>query len=85
MAILLVKLIKWAFLTLTLFTLVLNSCKNSSDSTPKTINSLFVKFNGTAYSTTDVEAVTDEGTLTLVGVVNSNVERLDINGGLKVG
>ncbi len=80
------KSIKWAFLILTLFTFTLNSCKKSSNSKPAS-NSISLKFNGTAYSTTsNITGSASKGALQIVGSFNTTTTvYLAIPSGVAVG
>jgi hypothetical protein len=67
------KSLKWACLTLTLFTFTLNSCKKSSNSTPEVSDSLTLNFNGTFYGTPNLTAVDSSGFLKIYGIFNSAI------------
>lgn len=58
---------KWAFLVLTLFAFFLNSCKKNSGNKPAVTNSIQLKFNGTAYSTSTIDASYNNGALQMIG------------------
>lgn len=80
------KSLKWAFLALTLFTFTLNSCKKSGNSTPKVTNTVALKFNGTAYTTSTITATYSKGALQIIGSFNSTtVIHLLIPTDVKVG
>lgn len=79
------KSLKWAFLALTLFAFALNSCKKSSDNKPVT-NSVALKFNGTAYSTSTITAAYSKGALQIIGTyVDGSTLYIAIPSNVKVG
>jgi len=64
------KLLKWTFLAATLLTFSLSACKKSA-SNAKVNNSLSLKFNGTAYSTSNVSGSYGSGVLQIIGTFNT--------------
>ncbi|MDR3695576.1 DUF6252 family protein [Mucilaginibacter sp.] len=80
------KSLKWAFLAFTLFAFTLNSCKKSASNKPAVTNSIALKFNGTAYSTSTITAAYKSGALQIIGsYVGGTTLYLAIPGNVKVG
>ena len=79
------KPIKWAFLALIVFAVTLNSCKKSATK-PAVTNSIALKFNGTAYSTSTITAAYSKGALQIIGsFVSSTSLYIAIPNNVKVG
>ena len=77
---------KWAFYVLILFAFALNSCKKS-ESNKAASNSITLKFNGTAMSTSTITAAASgKGAIQIIGSLNSTTTiYLVIAQNLKVG
>ena len=80
------KSLKWTFLVLALFAFALNSCKKSSDNKPAATNSIALKFNGTAYSTSTITAAYSKGALQIIATyVDGSSLYIAIPSNVKVG
>src|ERR1700733_127494 len=79
------KSLKLACIAFGLMAFAFTSCKKSSDNKP-VANTISLKFNGTAYSTSNIVAVDSAGYFELIGTVNSTTDiNLIIIGGFKTG
>jgi hypothetical protein len=81
------KLIRLSFFVLALVAFGLNSCKKSSESTTKkTTNTVALKYNGTAYSTSTITAAYSKGALQIIATFSTTTSvYLAIVSDVKVG
>ena len=82
------KKIKYLFLVLTVCAVAFSSCKKSSTKPATPAQSISLKFNGTAFSSSTPTAAysKSQGAIQIIGQLNSTtVVYLAITGGVKVG